>query len=310
MTSQNSISINGIIPPLITPLTETKALDFISLSLLLEHIIKGGVHGVFILGTTGESASLSMGLKVNLIEETIKIVKDRIPVLVGVTDSSFEVSVELADLAHKLGATAVVSAPPFYYKLSQNELISYYKKLAERSRLPVYLYNMPSHTKITFEIDTIKELSNVPNIAGLKDSSGNAPYFQKLIHLFKDRSTFKLFVGPEETIAETVLMGGDGGVPGGANLFPELYVALYDAAIRKDHSRTLLLHNLVMRISSKIYNMDNNQSSYLKGLKGALSTFGLCKDYLAEPIEPYLGKDKDNLKERVNEIKNELSEII
>jgi 4-hydroxy-tetrahydrodipicolinate synthase len=304
------ISIKGIIPPLITPLNEDKSLDCKSLDLLLEHIIRGGVHGVFIIGTTGESASLSLKLKKELIEETVRIVNHRIPVLIGVTDSSFDVSMELANTAFKFGANALVTAPPFYFNLSQEELIAYYKNLADGSPLPLFLYNMPSHTKINFEIDTLMELSKHPNIIGLKDSSGNAPYFQKLIYNFRDNADFRLFVGPEETIAETVLMGGHGGVPGGANLFPALYVALYEAALRKDHERILPLHNLVMKISSEIYAINSNQSSYLKGLKGALATLGLCEEYLAEPLSPFAKEDRDIIADRLHKLQASLSEIV
>lgn len=310
MTNPIPHSFKGIIPPMITPLLEDQTLDLKSLNLITEHLIKGGVHGIFILGTTGESSSFSLKLKEQLIQETFRIVDGRVNVLVGMTDSALETSIYLGETARKYGAKALVSAPPFYYHLSQDELSAYYQGLADKLPLPLFLYNMPSHTKIHFEIDTVLKLSKHPNIIGLKDSSANAPYFQKLIYLLKRNSDFSLLVGPEEILAESVLMGADGGVPGGANLFPQLYVELYEAAKQRNFSTLLPLHQMVMEISTNLYTMDSSQSSYLKGLKSALFSSELCDMYLASPLSSFKKSDRKIIAGRLENLQASLSKLI
>ena len=295
---------------MITPLLEDQTLDLKSLNLLAEHLIKGGVHGIFILGTTGESSSFSTDFKEHFIREMLKIVDGRTPVLVGMTDSSLESANHLAHTAQKHGAKALVSAPPFYYHLSQEELVAYYQGLADALPLPLFLYNMPSHTKIFFEIDSVMKLSKHPNIIGLKDSSANAPYFQKLLYLLKRESELSLLVGPEEILAESVVMGADGGVPGGANLFPQLYVELYEAAVQKDFSMLIPLHQMVMEISTSIYSMDANQSSYLKGLKSALFSSELCDMYLASPLSSFQKSDRKIIADRLEHLQTSLLTLI
>lgn len=295
---------------MVTPLMEDQTLDLKSLNLITEHLIKGGVHGIFVLGTTGESSSFSIDFKENLIKETLRIVDGRMNVLVGMTDSSLETSNYLAHTAKKHGAKALVSAPPFYYHLSQPELIAYYEGLADKLPLPLFLYNMPSHTKIFFEVDSVVKLSKHPNIIGLKDSSTNAPYFQKLLYLLKRDSDFSLLVGPEEILAESVLMGADGGVPGGANLFPQLYVELYEAARQRNFSTLIPLHQMVMEISTNLYSIDSNQSSYLKGLKSALFSSELCDMYLASPLSSFEKSDRKIIANRLENLQSSLSKLI
>ena len=229
-----STAFRGIIPPMITPLKFDFSLDIGHTERLIEHLIDGGVHGIFILGTTGEFAGLSSAVKRDLIQITCQQVKSRVPILVGVTDCSFSESVDLAAIAHRSGAEAVVAAPPFYMNIGQEELINYYQKLADFVELPLFLYDMPSHVKVSIEVETAVKLSKHPNILGIKDSSGKIENFQALCEAFKQQPEFKIFVGPEEILAETLKIGGDGGVTGGANLFPKLYVALYEAFQKKN----------------------------------------------------------------------------
>ena len=152
------------------------------------------------------------------------------PVLVGVTDTSFVESVNLAQMAADAGAAAVVLSAPYYFPAGQPELLEYVEDIASELPLPVFLYNMPSHTKLSFEPETIARALAIPNIVGLKDSSAQMIYFHKVRQLAAERPDFSLLVGPEELLGESVLSGAHGGVCGGANLFPRLYVDLYEAA--------------------------------------------------------------------------------
>lgn len=294
--------LRGIVPPAITPMIDNDILDVEGLERLLNRMIDGGVSGVFILGSSGEAQNLSYKIRKELIRHTCQIVGGRIQVLVGVTDTSFSESLSLAVVAAEHGADALVSAPPYYYTPGQDELIQYYNHLANRLPLPLFLYNMPANVKVVIEPRTVQILSENKNIVGLKDSSANGTYFQKVLHLFKDRPEFSLLVGPEEMLAESVLMGAHGGVNGGANLFPELYVNLYNAAVSKDFEKLAALQSRVIEISLSLYNIGRFASSYIKGIKTALNLLGVCNDFMAEPFHKFELKEREIVRERLIEL--------
>ncbi|MEP0712674.1 dihydrodipicolinate synthase family protein [Algoriphagus sp.] len=308
ISSKNRIPLRGIIPPMITPLNTDGSLDIQSVEKLIEHLISGGVHGIFILGTTGEFSGLSYNLRRELIVETCNRVAGRVPILVGITDVALEESISLAAFAASAGAYAVVVAPPFYMNIDQQELCVYYEKLADAISLPMYLYNMPSHTKLTLDLATVIKLSAHERIIGLKDSSAHGVYFQSLCHAFQDQQEFMLMVGPEEMMAETVLMGSHGGVSGGANLYPKLYVALYTAVVDRDFKKIKTLHACVMEISRNIYQVGDYKSSYLKGLKTAMSFAGLCQAAFASPLYIFSAQEEAELRKRVEKIEVMLKE--
>lgn len=288
--------LRGVIPPMVTPLKDRDTLDVEGLERLVEHILGGGVHGLFILGTTGEGPSLSYRLRLELIERVTKQVKGRVPILVGITDTSFAESVNLADYAADHGVAAVVLAAPYYFPARQPELIEYVQNISAAVSLPIFLYNMPSHTKVGFEIETIKKALDLPNIVGLKDSSGQMVYFHEVRQLVKDRPNFSLLVGPEQLLAESVMLGGHGGVAGGANLLPRLYVDLYEAAAKGDLARVQQLHDRVMHISVTLYTVGKYGSAFIKGLKCSLSCLGICSDVMAEPFQRFRDEQREQTK--------------
>ena len=277
----------GIIPPMVTPLRARDQLDLPGLERLVEHMLSGGVHGLFILGTTGEAPGLRYRLRRELISRVCRLVAGRVPVLVGITDTALVEALELSRFSAECGAAALVMAPPYYFPNSQPELIEYIHHLAPELPLPLFLYNMPTHTKTFFEVDTLRRAMDEPNIVGIKDSSGNMVYFHGLVRLLSERPDWSLLMGPEELLGESVLLGGHGGVCGGANLFPRLYVDLYDAAVARDAARIADLHTTVMHIASSLYHVGKHGSAFLKGIKCALKLSGICDDFLAEPFHRF-----------------------
>jgi 4-hydroxy-tetrahydrodipicolinate synthase len=294
--------LRGIIPPMVTPLLDRDSLDVAGLERLVEHILSGGVHGLFILGTTGEAPSLSYRLRFELIERVCAQVNRRVPVLVGITDTSFVESVNIACKASDAGAQAVVLAPPYYFPAGQAELLEYLKHLTAELPLPLFLYNMPRYTKAIFEPETLRAALDINGVVGLKDSSGDMIYFHRLQSLLKDRPDFTLLMGPEELLAEAIFLGAHGGVCGGANLLPKLYVDLYNAASSRDLSAAGALHRKVMQISSTIYSVGKYESSFLKGLKCALSCIGICSDFLAEPFHRFRSAERDIIRRYLEEL--------
>ncbi len=275
--------LRGIIPPMVTPLVDRETLDAAGLERLVEHILAGGVSGLFLLGTTGEGPSLSYRLRCELVERVCEQVAGRVPVLVGVTDTSLVESLNLAGHAADVGAAAVVLAAPPYYPLTEGELLAYVRRAADEMPLPVFLYNMPSHTKLAFSARLVARALEMPRIVGLKDSSGSMLYFHRVQRLRAGRPDWSLLVGPEELLAEAVLAGGDGGVSGGANLCAPLYVELFEAAARGDLATAADRQDRVMQISQAIY-AGKSPSAVIQGIKTALSCMGICSGVLAEPL--------------------------
>ena len=277
----NQPLFRGVIPPLVTPLTDRDVLDEAGLERLIEHVLAGGVSGLFILGTTGETPSLSYRLRCELIVQVCERVSGRVPVLVGITDTAFVESVRLADVAAEAGAAAVVLSTPYYFPAGQTELRGYIEHIVRELPLPLMLYNMPSLTKVWFEWDTLKELTALPQIVGIKDSGGDLDYFKRLLLFKSERPDWSIMIGPEALLPEAVLLGGDGGVAGGANIFPKLFVQCYQAVAGGDADRAKLLRGHILELQ-RIYEIGKYASRFIKATKCALSLLEICDDFMAE----------------------------
>lgn len=295
----------GIVPPLVTPLLDNETLDVESLENLIEHLIKGGVHGLFVLGTTGEAQSLSYSVREQMIRESCRINAGRLPLLACITDTSIVESIRLANVAKECGAHGLVSAPPYYFATGQPELAQFYEELVPQLPLPLFLYNMPSHVKVSFAPETVARLAKMPQIVGFKDSSANATYFQSVMYeVRKVNPNFAMLCGPEEMTGELVLMGANGGVNGGANMFPELYVAMYNAAKSRNIDELIKLQQRIMQISRSIYTVGRHGSSYLKGLKCACQQLGVIKDdFVASPFYKFDQPERDKITMALTKLK-------
>lgn len=299
--------LEGIVPPMVTPLRDRDELDLAGLERLIEHILSGGVSGLFILGTTGEGPSLSYKLRAELIDRVCHQVRDRVPVLVGITDTSFVESVHVAHAAANAGAAAVVMAPPYYLPEAQPELQEYIDHLLPELPLPLFLYNMPALTKVHIETDTIRRALNMTKIIGFKDSSGDLNYFKEVAELIKQRPDWSLLIGPEEKLFDSLQVGGFGGVSGGANLFPKLYVRLVEAYRAGNLARAKELQQQVQRVSDSFYRIGKYSSSIIKGIKCALACSGVCDDFMAEPFHRFRAEEREIVKARLSQIQDEIA---
>ena len=298
--SSLSLPIRGVIPPMVTPLNEDYSLDTESLEKLINHILEGGAKGLFILGTTGEGPSLPYSLRHEMVQEACRIVGSRVPVLVCITDTIYAEAVRLAQKAHEAGAAAVVAAPPYYFPLHADDLYQYIEKLSAALPLPLFLYNIPSHTKTAFSHETILKAAKLPKVIGYKDSTCDMLAFHRL-HPLLDVN-FTQLIGPEELLGEFVLMGGHGGVSGGANVFPKLYTSLCQAALQGELEKVVKLQNKVGEVSASLYGLDGKSgTTVLQGIKLALSVMGICQEHLAPPLRQLGREQKNMVKKFLNE---------
>jgi 2-dehydro-3-deoxy-D-pentonate aldolase len=289
---------HGIIPPLVTPLDEQGQVDLAGLERLVERLIAGGVHGLFVLGTTGEGPSLTQNLQQLVVSAVCDQASGRLPVLVGITNTVWAHSLEVADAAFAAGAAAVVLAPPYYLPMTQAELIGYTERLVDRLPLPVMLYNMPSCCKTWFDVETVRRLSQHPQVLGLKDSSGDLSYLQRVVAKMSDRPDFALFVGPEEMLVAAMRVGAGGGVNGGASMFPRLYVQMYQAAVRGDWPEAERLQQLVLLVGQAMYSASEGPSRIIKGIKTGLELLGVCQDHMAEPFQRHDQRGRELIRQQ------------
>jgi 4-hydroxy-tetrahydrodipicolinate synthase len=287
--------LRGIITAMVTPLGQDLTVDHQGLELLIEHLVGGGVHGIFILGTTGEAPNLPYNTRSVLIEQTCKLVRSRVPVIVGITDTSYADALRMAVKSYECGALAVVAAPPYYYQASQADLHHYFKRMAADSPLPLFLYNAPLNTHHWIDIDTAITLAAEPNIIGLKDSGLNMGYFHAVHEGVRGRADFSLLVGPDDLLAEAVLMGAHGGMAGGSNVWPRLFVELYEAAEARDMTRVTVLHQQAIQFDNAVYRSTTHPANPVRGIKCALSLMGICSANFTLPLQPYSHQERDRV---------------
>lgn len=284
--------LRGIIPPLVTPLADRDALDPGGLERLVERLVAAGVHGLFVLGTTGEGPSLSHRLRAEMVRRTAGLLGGRLPLYVGITDTSLVEALDLGRVAAEAGAAAVVAAPPFYFPAGQTELRHWFDCLLADLPLPLVLYNMPGCTKIAIEPETVAALLGRERVVGLKDSSGDLAYFETVVALAaRERPGWPVLVGPEHLLARTLALGGAGGVAGGANLVPGLFVAWHGAIRRGDAAAADELEDQVGELQ-KLYRIGKYGSAFLKGVKCALELTGVCPGRLAAPFDAFLPPER------------------
>ena len=301
------LPLRGIVPPLVTPLTLTGEFDGASYANLIERVIEGGVHGLFVMGSTGEFSSFSSELRRTIVQESCSVTRRRIPVVVNVSDTCLSDSLRLTDFGAKAGADAVAICAPFYFSVTQPDLVRYLTKFAEAAALPVFLYNIPQNAHHELAIETVERLAEIPNIVGLKNSNGSLEYFSKVNRIKRTRPDFAVLVGTEEILLPAMEAGADGSVCGGANMFPSLFVKLYEAIAEDRKSEATELQGLVIRVSEALYTVGAPQTSYFRGLKTALAELGVCRETLAEPFGPFSDGEREELRSRLNRLLPDLN---
>ncbi len=283
----DSMKLAGVTVPLVTPLNNDETVDYPSLRKLINYIINGNVHALFPMGTTGEFARLDPKDRYKIVEVTLSETQNRVPVLVGISDTGLNRVLENLKVAEKLGANAVAVSPPYYYPIySDDEIIAFYSAVASRSSLPVILYNIPvtcgSNISLS-ALDTI--VSQNPNVIGIKDSSGNLDYLLEIIKKYRNQPEFRIFVGDEALSLQGLTAGAHGLVPSLANVFPKIFVSLYQAVQKEDLQKAGKIADQINEMN-QINLYSNSWMSAIAWRKAALSQLSICNERATEPYIP------------------------
>ncbi|MGO4722361.1 MULTISPECIES: dihydrodipicolinate synthase family protein [unclassified Inquilinus] len=245
-------SFHGVVPPVVTPLTANFEVDYPSFTRVLEHLIGGGVHGLFVLGSTSEVVFHDEATRRRILEHAMKVAGGRVPVLAGVIDPTTDRVIGHAKVAQAIGVDAVVVTAPFYARTSAPEVVDHFRYVREAIDLPVIAYDIPVCVHFKLDRASVATLAREGTIAGLKDSSGDDGNFRFALLDLADQPGIALMTGSEIVCDSALAAGAHGIVPGLANVDPHGYVRLYDlcrkgdwAAARAEQERLCRLFEIV-----------------------------------------------------------------
>lgn len=229
--------LRGIVPPVATPLLPDGGVDEVSLERQLRRLLDAGVHGLFVLGTSGEGAYLDAEDRRRVLEVTSQVVDGQVPVLAGAMCASARQAVEVDQACEGLGVTALVCTTPFYGAAHPSEIEDHFRSIAASVTLPVVAYNIPGATGTLLTVPMIRELALDGVIVGVKDSGGDEYSLRRTIAACKDLAWFPVMSGSEVMVDSALRLGAAGAVPGLGNVAPRPYVELYEASLAGDHAR-------------------------------------------------------------------------
>jgi 4-hydroxy-tetrahydrodipicolinate synthase len=267
--ASNSITYSGLIPPMITPLTGDGEVDRGAIGRLVNFLVRHGVSGLFVLGSSGEGPWLTPAQRSEVIGAAVEAAGGRVPVLAGVLDPGQRTVIENVRHAADAGANAVVVTTPYYFGADQATQMRFFTAVADAAPVPVMLYNIPEMTHNPLTPATVRELAALPQFVGLKDSAGDWEQFTEFLTIRERYPAFHVFQGAERQAGRALLAGADGIVPGLGNLVPAVFVEMI-GSVRAGDTRAVT--SLAARIEA-MWHL-HTEGIWLSCLKYACSLLG------------------------------------
>jgi 4-hydroxy-tetrahydrodipicolinate synthase len=277
----------GVIPPVISPLAHMGELDGPGITRLVEHILSGGCTGLFVLGGCGEGAWLTLKQRAAVVRAAAWAAGGRVPVLAGVMLPATGPALEAARQAADEGADALVVGSPYYLSVAGAAQQRHVEAILHAVSIPVLLYNIPQATHNPLAPATVARLAQDSRILGIKDSAGDFEAFQGFLALKRARATFRVLQGSEHFASASLLLGGDGLVPGMANFVPALFVALHRAAAQGDAATCAKLQEEITDLCTL-----HTHGHWLSALKAACSMLGLGNGVPSPPLLPATAEER------------------
>ncbi len=271
--------ITGSIVALVTPMNADGSVDYAALKKLIDWHINEGTDCIGVVGTTGESPTVSMQENCEIIRAAVQHAAGRVPVMAGTGANATAEAIELAHFAKEVGATCHLSVVPYYNKPSQEGIYQHFKAIAEAVDLPLVLYNVPGRTVADMQPDTVLRLARLPGIVGIKEASGDIERACQLI--MQVPKGFAVYSGDDGTAVALMLLGGQGNVSVTANVAPRLMHELCMAALQGDAARAAALQFKLLNLHRQLFCEPSPAPT-----KWALSQMGLCQNHLRLPIVP------------------------
>jgi 4-hydroxy-tetrahydrodipicolinate synthase len=272
----------GVIVPAVTPLTEKLQIDETAVAKLFASFYQHGISP-FILGTTGESASLSLQLKKDYVLAAGKNKKMGSLLYAGIGSNVLAESIEFASYCSFHAVDVVVATLPSYYGLTEKQMLKYFTTLANSISMPLFIYNIPATTHMSIPLHVIDELSTQKNIVGIKDSERSEERMNESLRLWKDRKDFHYILGWAAKSADALLLGADGLVPSTGNLYPEIYADMLKAFAKDDKEKMFAMQKLSDDYGA-LYQSNRTLGESLHALKLLMKEKGLCNEYVMPPL--------------------------
>ncbi|MDT8991022.1 4-hydroxy-tetrahydrodipicolinate synthase [Curvibacter sp. APW13] len=272
--------IRGSIVALVTPMLDDGAVDYPALRKLIDWHIAEGTDCIGVVGTTGESPTVSVEEHCEIIRVAVEQAAGRVPIMAGCGANSTREAIELAQFAKKVGADCQLQVVPYYNKPTQEGQYQHFKAIAEATGdLPVILYNVPGRSVADMAHDTVLRLAQVPGIVGIKEATGNIERAQWLIK--EAPKSFSIYSGDDPTAVALMLCGGHGNVSVTANVAPKLMHELCMAAIAGNVARAMEIQMQLLPLHKALF-VESNPIP----VKWAVARMGHCKDALRLPLTP------------------------
>lgn len=295
--------ISGVVVPMVTPLHADNSIDKEAVALLIKTFVKAGCT-TFVLGTTGESTSVSEHDKAVLVKTAAEQVQGKAQLYAGISGNCMKESIENAMLFASFGANAVVAHLPFYYPLSAANMIRYFMTLADSIPCPLILYNNPVTVKCSIPIEVIDELSRHPNIWGVKDSERDMERLNACLEHWSTRTDFSFLLGWSAKSAYAMDKGCDGIVPGTANLIPQMYQQLYTETLAGNTGKASMLQQYTDAVTD-LYTKGRIISESIPALKVLLAEYNLCKPHVLPPLYEEGPAEQTELRMKIRSIMKE-----
>ena len=272
--------LKGVIPPIITPVDDDENVDEEGLKRVIDHVINGGVHGVFVLGSNGEFYGLDFENQKRAIEITVKHVNKRVPVYAGASAITTKGCIRLAQAAEAAGADAITVLTPMFITPNQEELYNHFVAVASSTKLPVLLYNNPGKTNNNISVSLVERLAKIENIVGIKNTSSDFVQTIEYIRVTKDIENFKVLGGIDYLIYGTLAYGGAGCIAGTANVAPRLVVDIYDKYMAGDYDGAMAAQYKLIPLRNAY-----NYGTFPVVMKDCLNLMGLNVGHPVKPID-------------------------
>jgi 4-hydroxy-tetrahydrodipicolinate synthase len=272
--------IRGTGVAIITPFNEDKTIDFPALGQLVEYLIKGGIDFLVVLGTTGESATLTSDERNQVLDYVIEVNNGRLPIVAGFGGNNTQAVINSIRARGDFSRIdAILSVAPYYNKPNQRGLVEHFTAIADASPVPVILYNVPGRTKSNINAETTLKLAEHPNIMAIKEASGN---FAQIMEIVRNKpDDFTVLSGDDAITLPLISIGVEGVISVVAMVYPELMSKMVRLALEGDYEQARQLHYKILPMTNAIFE-DGNPA----GVKAALSIKGMIKNQLRLPLVP------------------------
>ncbi len=288
--------LTGSIVAIVTPMLADGQIDHDGLRKLIDWHIEMGTDGIIPVGTTGETATLSIEEHLSVVKTTVEQVNKRVPVIAGAGANNTAEAIFLTQEAEKLGADMVLSVVPYYNKPSQEGIYQHFKAIADNTNIPIVVYNVPGRTVVDMSNDTILRLAQLKNIVGVKEATGD---LGRACHLFKHApKDFAVYSGDDSTALAFLLCGGHGIISVTANVAPKEFSSMCHYALAGDIAQARKINDTLQSMHVDMFCEPSPSPA-----KWGLAQLGLCQDHVRLPILPMTEAGKAQVKKAMQEAK-------